>query len=297
VSWQTYRLVFRLESPLHVGWRKTGNLMQTRPYLPGRVLWGAVTASLTQWLGEVDYAALGEWACDHLRFGYFFLARDPDKPLYPVYLTTHKQPGIDYGQEEMPEAEFERRFLSSLTSTAIAHEANAAQEGSLHEVEFLVSSLALGQPVYLVGHLFTQSSNEVICQENDIVARGLSLYEQVMASLRVGGERRYGFGRLMLCRNQCEKTDKLFDYRTDQQNGNLCVTIPVQKPLLAHAIADSTNVKGSSEPVVSREWVPRHGPGRQVTSLGLCYVPGSITTSETTFSIGHYGIWEQITYH
>lgn len=294
MNWQVYRLVFRLESPLHVGWRKTGNLMQTRPYLPGRVLWGAVTANLTQWLGETNYRALGEWVHDHLRFGYFFPARNPDKPLYPTYLTTQQQSGIYYGQEEMSEVEFERCFLSSLASTAIAYEANAAQEGSLHEVEFLVPSLGLGQPVYLVGHLFVQSGSEVICQTNDIVAHGLSLYEQVMASLQVGGERRYGFGRLALCRNQCKKTDELFEYKPDQQNGSLVVTIPVQKPLLAHAIADSVRVKGSIEPLVSREWVAKHGPGHQVTLLGLCYVPGSITTSETTFSIGRYGIWEQV---
>jgi hypothetical protein len=294
MSWQTYRLVFRMESPLHVGWRNTGNLMQTRPYLPGRVLWGAVTASLTQRLGENDYHAVGEWVREQLRFGYFFLARDPDEPLYPAYLGMRQQPGIYYGQEEMPEVEFERFFLSSLASTAIAHDANVAQEGSLHELEFLVPSLGLGQPVYLVGHLCAQSGSGVVCQDNDVVARGLPLYEQGMAALRVGGERRYGFGRLTLCQDQCRKTDELFGYRLDQENDSLIVTIPVRKPLLAHAIADSVSVRGSLEPLVSREWAVRHGPGRQVTLLGLCYVPGSVAATETAFRIGHYGIWEEV---
>ena len=80
MAWQAYRLVFRLESPLHVGWRKIGNLMQTRYYVPGRVFLGAVTTNLARWLGETNYRQTGEWVRENLRFGYFYPAENPDKP-------------------------------------------------------------------------------------------------------------------------------------------------------------------------------------------------------------------------
>ena len=137
MAWQAYRLVFRLENPLHVGWRKIGNLMQTRYYVPGRGFWGAVTTNLARWLGETNYRQTGEGVRENLRFGYFYPAENPDKPLYPV----QAQESTVYGEDKLPEATFERCFLTSLASTAIAAEAFAGQEGSLHEVEFLSPSL------------------------------------------------------------------------------------------------------------------------------------------------------------
>jgi hypothetical protein len=297
MSWQAHRLVFRLESPLHIGWRKPGNLMQTRYYVPGRVLWGAVTANLTQWLGRSDYHQTGKWVRDHLRFGYFFLAEEPSTPLYPVQGKT----GIVYGINEMPEAEFERRFLSSLASTAIAAEAFAGQEGSLHEVEFIIPTLDTGKGVYLVGHLFvpTQTDDEssshapigMTVENGDIKIQGHSLYQEIIASLRIGGERRYGFGQLRLCPRKCQPVDCLFGYALNLET--LQVTIPAKRSLLAHTIAPGMNISGSIEPLLGREWTPEQGPGRQVTLFGLCYIPGSVVQNDTTFTIGCYGIWEQ----
>jgi hypothetical protein len=299
MSWQAYRLVFRLESPLHIGWRKPGNLMQTRYYIPGRVFWGAVTANLTRWLGGTDYRQVGEWVSDNLRFGYFFPADAPDNPLYPTY----SQANITYGRDRnLTEAAFERRFLSSLASTAIAAEVFASQEGSLHEVEFIIPTLDTGKPVYLVGLLFVrmQTDNKasttnnrmtVAIENDDIVIQGHSTCREIIASLRIGGERRYGFGQLTLCQNECKQENNLFGYPLNQEN--LYVTIPTQKPLLAHAVANSMNVEGSIEPLVSREWAQAEGPGRQVTLFGLCYTPGSVVINDTSFAIGHYGVWEQ----
>ncbi len=289
MTWQTYRLVFRMESPLHIGWRKTGNLMQTRYYVPGRVFWGAVTAGLTQWLGKTSYVQIGDQARERLRFGYFFPAEDPDKPLYPIQ---QAQVGFVYSQD-LPESKFERRFLNSLASTAIAAESNASQEGSLHEVELITSSLELGRPVYLIGHLFVHQNEEVTVKDDDVEIQGISLFTQVIASLQIGGERRYGFGRLTLCRDQCEQANDLFGYPLSQQNSQCRVTVPAQRPLLAHAMTNGLHLNGSIEPLVSREWAQEDGPGRQVTLLGLYYAPGSVVTTETTFVIGRYGVWEQ----
>lgn len=294
MTWQVYRLVFRLESPLHIGWRKTGNLMQTRYYVPGRAWWGAVTASLTRWMGGIDYPAVGEWVSDRLRFGYFFPAEDPTKPFYPQY-TVEKQAGIVYGKDKLLEAEFERRFLSSLASTAIAAEANASEEGSLHEVEFIKPSLSLNQAVYLVGHLFVGPDENVKVKDDDIEINGISLFTQVIASLQIGAERRYGFGRVSLCRDQCKLVNDIFDYKLNPQNSGYSITVSsTQQPLFAHAITKNQRLNGTIEPLVSREWAHENGPGRQITLLGLYYAPGSVTATETTFVIGRYGIWEQV---
>ena len=48
MAWTHYRLKFRLISPLFVGFRRSGNLWETRRYVPGKVLWAALTARLTR---------------------------------------------------------------------------------------------------------------------------------------------------------------------------------------------------------------------------------------------------------
>ena len=46
MTWTVYRVTWRLLAPMHIGWRKLGNMQQTRPYVTGRNLWGAFTARL-----------------------------------------------------------------------------------------------------------------------------------------------------------------------------------------------------------------------------------------------------------
>jgi hypothetical protein len=48
MAWQVYRLIFRLDTPLHVGQRGWGMIQRTRPYLMGKNLWAATTARLTR---------------------------------------------------------------------------------------------------------------------------------------------------------------------------------------------------------------------------------------------------------
>jgi hypothetical protein len=290
MTWKTYRLVFRIESPLHIGWRKTGNLMQTRYDVPGRAWWGGVTASLTRWLGRDNYREIGEFVRRHLRLGYFFPAEEPSTPLYPV----QGQEGTVYGECRLPEATFEQRFLNSQASTAIAAEVNAGQDGSLHEVEFITASLNLDKPVYLVGHLFVDPNEHITAKDNDVEIRGISLFTQVIAGLQIGGERRYGFGRLTLCRDECEQVKDLFGYAFSQQNRQCCVTVPAHRPLFAHAVTDGLHLNGTIEPLVSREWAQANGPGRQTTLLGVYNTPGSLVTTQTNFVIAPYGIWKQI---
>lgn len=294
MSWQTYRLVFRLESPLHIGWRKIGNLMQTRYYVPGRIWWGAVTANLTRWSGQTDYNNKGEWVWNNLRFGYFFPAEAVDTPLYPVQDDGRTVYGN--GTWKMEETEFERYFLSSSASTAIAYQSNSAEDGSLHEVEFIKPYLDLERPVYLVGHLFVRQNNEIVTNSNDVKINGLSLFSQVMSGLQIGGERRYGFGRLTLCQTKCQWVNAIFGCQVDTHNGQCCVTVSANNPLLAHTKAEDFSedspLQGSIEPIISREW-NQSGPGRGITLVGLCYVPGAVVTSETTFTIERYGIWKK----
>jgi len=286
---KTYKLVFQLESPLHIGWRKIGNLMQTRYYVPGRALWGSVTSILTRLKGDASYSKTGALVKDHLRFGYFFPAKNIDQPLYPK----ESPKGVVYGKEELLSKNFESEFINVAASTAISSESNAAEEASLHEVEFIKPTLESWQPVYLIGHLFVNDCQVIKVGNKDVEVLGFSLFSQVIASLQLGGERRYGFGRLKLCHDLCHLVEDVFGYPLHDGKNRFLVKVRCKKPILAHAaVAECDHLEGSIEPLVSREWSAR-GPGREVVQIGLCYTPGSIVNSndEVTFTIGNYGIW------
>ncbi len=295
MNWVAYQLVFRLESPLHIGWRKTGNLMQTRAYVPGRIFWGAVTANLTRCLPidgkEIDkaYQDTGKLVKVHLRFGYFYLAKDPEKP----YIPTRQNNEVCYGS--LPETQFQRRFIKSSASTVISTDSFAAEEGSLHEVEFITPSIDVGESVYLVGHLFAKTREDIELNDKDVKFQNVSLSKQVFQSLQIGGERRYGFGKITLF-GEMQRENTVFDYPLKKDN--LQITVPKGKPFLAHTrIQSLTDIQGEVEPLVSRKWASdneKSGPGHSIENLGICYAPGSTTNKTETFTIGEFGIWKKM---
>jgi hypothetical protein len=48
MDWRCFRVIFQLSSSMHIGYGRAGNLHQTRPYVTGRTLWGALTMRLTR---------------------------------------------------------------------------------------------------------------------------------------------------------------------------------------------------------------------------------------------------------
>lgn len=292
MRWHAYRLVCRLDSPLHAGWRSVGNLMQTRPYVTGRNWWGAATAHLTGWIGQYAYAAVGEFVRDNLVFGYLFPAESPDLPLVPRW----GDDGLRYGP--LNEKEFERRFLSSVASTAIDYEHNVASEGQLHEVEFLSQRTASGD-VLLIGYLLAREvpaqqyghvTFSVRCTPNEVYVNELPLFTRVLARVQLGGERRYGFGRIHI--RQVAPANDLFGHPLVSLDEDApVVRVDAERPLPAHAQISGLRASGEIEPLLGREWHESDGPGRRLSNPVLCWSPGAVACSQTRLRVGPMGVW------
>ncbi len=278
MSWTAYQVTFRLLSPLHVGWRKLGNLQQTRPYVTGRSLWGAFTARLTRESGRSDYITMGSDVDDQLAFTYFYPSTKPDKvDLWPWS-----------GQWD----EFAWTFLGSYASTALANARNA-EAGSLHETEYIAPYArrkAMDKepgPVYLVGYIFEKDNYAI-----------KSYWQGVLNNLQLGGERGYGWGRVRL-HGGCKPVDnnKCFDYDLLLDGGRPRLKAPRELRLLAHTHADtdSTNNRGVSiEPLVGRETTESTGFGKNHSHAQVCWIPGGKVTEGETFQIQIKGVWELV---
>ena len=275
MNWIGYRVVFRLRSPLHIGWRKAGNVQVTRPYLTGRSFWGALTERLARDTAAQkgqkattsnDYHESGHQVNEYLAFTYF----------YPAL-----QSGNDY-QVVWPwddERTFRRRFLSSYQSTALVYPEHSAAEGSLHEIEFLSPhTLDTADPVYLIGYVFAHKDCSLP-------------WHDALTRLQFGGERGYGWGKTELV--SLEKTDDAFSCTVDCSGRRPVITVPQDKRLLAHTKPDQIMIAGEVEPLVGREWHTNSGAGAFITHFGVVYALGGRVKSERRFAVESFGLWQK----
>lgn len=268
MGWQRYELVFRLLAPLHVGWRQTGNLKQTRGYAPGKNLWAALTARLTREAGKgadgSAYVEIGRAVQQHFCCGY----------LYPTLSNA-----ASYKSHYPWEEDFGYLFLDSYVSAALNYPSQSAANGLLHETEFIAPCTRTGEPVYLTGALFVK----------DNLSDDLRGWKDALSKLQLGGDRNYGWGRVKLIRCQPDDQYDGGEPRVQVARGDL---------LTAHLNAENAeNVTGAVEPLIGWERNNDSGAGanwRLSKAATICYAPGSMVDAAATFAIGPYGIWEAV---
>lgn len=274
MTWTVYAVRLRLHAPLHIGRSKIGNLQHTYPYVHGRALWGALTARLTRDSQDSPnaqaYQEMGEQVHAKLAFGYF----------YPCTLDAA-------GQEQawLPwQSNQASRFLSSYTSTALNYAQNAAQEASLHEIEYLSPcTLDRGEPVFLTGR---------IAAAEDCYLE----WRAALKRIRLGGELIYGFGRVRL--DSLVQVHDWFRYPVGSTTaGRLVLQIPKDGRFYAHCAAALPG-RGRAGPFAGRMWRNQPvanrllGAGQLVAYQGVYWEPGSQANQDLTIQIGNYGLWE-----
>ncbi len=279
MTWHQYDLVFRLLSPLHIGYRKTGNLMQTRGYAPGKNLWAALTARLTRddfpgATGE-KYQHMGNMLQERFRFGYLY-------PAVPIAAEGNVLSADDlevcYPWKD-PEL-FDYRFLSSYASTALNYDRQAAEEGLLHEVECIrpyAEPLDNEDPlpVYLTGALYVQAE----------LPDDLHRWKDALRRIEMGGERKYGWGRMQLVSPLDQWQEQADEPYVRCQTGDV---------IHAHVHAHSADLVGRVEPVVG--WERNNadsGSNWRLSKATICFAPGSKVKQANTFKIGESGIWRK----
>jgi len=285
MSWQCFQLTFELLSPLHVGFHKVGSVQRTRHYIPARNILAA-TAELLVRSGvlRVPYQDALAWVRHHLCFSYFFISEGQEL-LYPCYATG----GLAYGG--LARYRFERRYLSALVTTAIDATTSSAEEGSLHEVEF-ISPHRLeqsGNPgrTEISGWAFVREDAWKLLKDE----AGL---KDRLAELSAGGERRYGFGRLRLRPADWKPSDSICGSPLTLDTSRPQIEVAKGGCLLAHVLADDVQARGMIEPLVGRETQTDSTTyGRTLTRSGVCWVPGSICEGIATFDFSEEGIWKK----
>jgi len=268
MTWTAYKVVLRLQTPMHIGQAKSGNLQLTRPYVHGKALWGALTARITRDTPRFnnDYKTVGDQVKEELAFSYFYPTTSQDVTLWPW-----KDP-----------ERFAWQFLGSYASTALNYSQNSAEEGTLHETEFIAPRTREDEPVNLVGYIFEQE--------------GCTLpWRPALDRLQLGGERTYGWGRVTL-QGQPQSASDLFGLDLPSSGNRPVIKLTQGETLLAHALAHGDRAvpaKGRVVPLVGRETSSANKHGQKVIMAAVCWEPGSRIQAPSQVLIGDYGVWKK----
>ncbi len=290
MNWNQYRIAFRLLSPLHIGYRKVGNLMQTRYYVPARNLWAALTARITRDCGRgysgQAYDDIGLLVKKYFRFGYLWPAitrngqskveKWDDLETFFSFQLDKKNclHELFPNPNQKNSSLFDYLFLDSQQGTAINQSNQAAEEGSLHDIEFIAPyTRGLCKSVYLAGTMWVGEN----------LPEDLAIWENSLRHIRIGGEQSYGWGRVeqVFCDSleKCSiKPDDFVWY------GH----IP------SHFIPSETenNVQGEIEPLVG--WQTQIDGSQKIGKATIALVPGSLIRNENAkFVTGEMGIWKR----
>lgn len=284
MTWVRLPLCFELVTPLHVGFlpNRPGTVVaQTRCYVPGKNLWGAVTATITPWLYPTSTAGnfrdVGASIMEQMVFSYFYLS-DGEQVFTPDYAKN----GLQWGKLE--DRTFRSQFIGSQVSTAIG-EAGGAEQTSLHEIEFVRHYVGwpgkVTQKVLLMGAVWVRNGANIV--QSALAVRDGSVFLNefdVFQEIVLGGERNYGFGRLrrIPVRGQCKAI--LMNLWPDDPEDEL--TIDEEQCVPAHVPYRKDLIfKGEIEIVAGREY-PRnsdnigfHGSGKKITNAGYFFAPGT----------------------
>jgi hypothetical protein len=311
------KVVFRADSPIHIGWHKLGFVDRTRLYIHGRAIWGALAERIAAECFRNDgvpgmYHAAQQMCKRSLRFTYFFPTDQPNGSVvwFPRFSGSGAGNSLRYGNRTI--AELEAAVVFSDTSTAIAATSFSAQSGALHETEYLahewfdIHKKSIKR-LYFAGFIFYRDDNDW-CGDPETKLR------HILSQIQIGGDRRYGRGRLSLVDYRKDTAGCFFDaFQVNPQSSfgeDLIVTAiqscdPRDIYLPAHVSSDrhTNNLKltGELEAVSGLDWSDSFGSGQSSATLRHCWTPGSKLCSSqsvncdldagSSWIIDTYGFW------
>jgi len=318
MGYTCFEIRFKAKSPIFIGSRKIGFIQQTRRYIPGKTMWGALTANVARKLIDEGvkynpklYDEVGKCIEGYVKNTYFFpeITDQENGNIQHTFNPSFTKEGLKYGK--FSEREFESTFVSSFVSTATVGSRNSAMDESLHETEYILNKVncktlnkincGVAQ-VYWKGYLFVKKDISGKCSvknseefediELEYEGKSIKLFE-ALSEIRVGGDLRYGFGKLKLCKKKVKKIEKgisisnwdlekddilIFNNGCTNEESAASGENFEANPIFGHLLLNTNKIgeyRGELEPLVGRIYDSKKGFGRRLDSNGVAFVPGT----------------------
>ena len=161
-----YEVTFKQVQPIHIGDNKHGVINETKIFIPGQTMWGALTNAYFKKTNIYNKNLFENISC--------FYPNIDCNVLYPRYEDGEFYLGF------CSETEFRKKFTTTLLSTAINPTTLHAQDESLHEIDVI-----LPNEIEWIGYV--KAKKEQLEQIKEIY---------------IGGDSRYGLGLMKLIKKQ-----------------------------------------------------------------------------------------------
>ncbi len=186
-----YELKVKPIQPLHIGAGQYGVLSPSMTFIPGKTMWGALTAALGNYLGKTEEEMRKDSCMTIFEVISNFYPVINGEPCFPKY----KKGELHLG--EYSEKEFRYLFTDTFVSTSITAEQQSAKEDSLHEIEHILpSSKDESNNSHLELHwkgILSIDLDEEMSNKNGFKLK-LGDFLKKEREIVIGGERKYGFG-------------------------------------------------------------------------------------------------------
>jgi len=166
MSW--YKVTFKQIQPIHLGYKKHGVINETRVFITGQMMWGALVNA---------YGRVKNWNSDEYEQNQTLF--ENISCFYPMIDNEVLYPKFEEGEFYLgnySENEFRKNYTTTLLSTAINPNTRNAKDESLHELDVI-----LPNNIYWVGY--------VQCDKMKL---------EELKEIYIGGDSRYGLGLIKL---------------------------------------------------------------------------------------------------
>lgn len=272
-----YKLIFKQIQPIHIGMGSYGVVNETRIFIPGWAMWGALTNSLgiLEGWNDQDYktkkSVFEKISC-------FYPCFDKTGKQENIFFPAYKNGEFGFKSEKngfYSENKFRAEFVDTFVSTSILPESRSAKEESLHEIDILLPKpkkdfveSAAGDQIYWVGFL----------KIDEEPSKKLEKRYQIF----VGGDRRYGLGLMTLEDVFVEE----FECFENKENEIITLKNFYEVDTAAGNNSSDFFIEGKTELIVTRNYEPNNSDS---LNHKYCLVPGSkVRKIEGSFS---KGIW------
>lgn len=238
------KLNYSLNSPIHIGFNKSGFVNKTRYYIPGYTIAGAMVFNLSNVINLPIDTILNK-SMEYLFVSTFFF-KDNSTVFFPN-LKDHQMGNLDT-------YDFESKYLQIYQSTSIDPSTYTAKESHLFEYEFIFSPSLMVEGVI--------AFDDTIFNFNSLI--------KALSILNVGGKISKGNGLMTLQNYDSLSENEFYNYLN-------CTTtrIPIAVEFL------KCKYLGNVEPLTLNRYDEHKGFGQKTVNYGYYLMPGSFLEAES----------------
>ena len=245
-----YKVIYKQIEPIHIGAGSYGVINDTRIFIPGWTMWGALTNAYgisNNWKDEDYKDDDNKRLFENITCFYpLGLLKDDKNEKCRILKPKPNYKNGEFYLGNMSEKEFRKKFVTTYLSTAINPTTLNAQDESLHEIDVI-----LPKDIFWVGYLEIDDENKI------------------PKEIYVGGEIRYGFGKMKL--QDVKEEEENYPYEV--KKGIYQDVYEKDSPLQNYLPFKNQTFEGELELVVTEFDFSKNRP--EVKNAGYYIKPGS----------------------